>query len=117
MKFIKVNKNLVHLDLTNCGLSYLMIQSFGKTLRRAKGLRALHLSGNPALYDPKEKERLVNFLVQRAHGIRVDSYNIIDFKQMPTNRDFRNKFSDHHMERYNKMVDPDPNSKYNKDKS
>ena len=80
IKFIKMNKKLVHIDLTNCGLSGLMIEQFGPAFRRAKGLRAIHLSGNPALYDPKEKERLVDFLVKRAHGIKVDSYNIIDFR-------------------------------------
>ena len=84
--FIKMNKKLVHLDLSSCGLSGLMIEQFGKALRRAKGLRSIHLSGNPGLQGEKDKERIVDWLVKRAHGIKVDKFNIIDFRQMPTNK-------------------------------
>ena len=101
--FIKMNKRLVHLDLSNCGMSYVMLEQFGKTLKRAKGLRAIHLSGNPGLQGDKNKEKLVNWLVHRMSGIKVNTYRVIDFRKMPTNKEFQNKFREHHMHQYNKM--------------
>ena len=51
-KFIKANKKLIHVDLTNTGLSGKMIELFGSALRRSISIRSLHLSGNPGLNDP-----------------------------------------------------------------
>ena len=85
MKFIKRNRRLIHLDLTCTGLTAKMIELFGRTLRRSKSLRAIHLSGNPGLADPKEAERITKYLVERIRGIRVSEFRVIDFKQMPSN--------------------------------
>jgi len=87
-KFIKRNRRLIHLDLTCTGLTAKMMEMFGRTLRRSKSLRAIHLSGNPGLADPREAERITKYLVERIHGIRVDNFNVIDFKEMPSNQLF-----------------------------
>lgn len=64
-KFIKRNKNLLHVDLSYTGLSELQLWEFGAALRRAKSMRSIHLSGN------KITKRLVQHLVDRAHCIYV----------------------------------------------
>lgn len=48
-KFIKYNQNLLHLDLSNTGLTKRMLIEFGGALRKARSLICLHLSGNPGL--------------------------------------------------------------------
>ena len=87
-KFIKRNMRLIHVDLTNTGLSEKMLYAFGPALRRAKSLRSIHLSGNPGLSDPEAVGRVVDYLVKRAHCIKVESYNVIDFRNLPTNLQF-----------------------------
>ena len=52
VKFIKASKKLIHVDLTNTGLSGKIIELFGSALRRSVSIRSLHLSGNPGLNDP-----------------------------------------------------------------
>jgi hypothetical protein len=39
----------MHLDLTSSGLTELIIYEITKSMRRAKSLLAIHLSGNPGL--------------------------------------------------------------------
>ena len=48
-KFIKYNKNLLHLDLTCTGLTDQMIRTIGTALKRARSILSLHLSGNPGV--------------------------------------------------------------------
>ena len=48
-KFIKYNKNLLHLDLSYTGLDELTLMTIGSTLRRAKSLLSIHLTGNPGV--------------------------------------------------------------------
>ena len=48
-KFMKYNQNLLHVDLSNTGLSKRMMMEFGGCLRKARSLICLHLSGNPGL--------------------------------------------------------------------
>jgi len=48
-KFIKYNKNLLHLDLSSTGLTENMLWQLGTALRRAKSLLAIHLSDNPGV--------------------------------------------------------------------
>lgn len=72
--FIKKNKNLIHIDLTNTGLNEKQIWFFGRALRRCKSLRVLHLCGNPGITD-----RVKEYLATRAHAKVVDKINTIDF--------------------------------------
>ncbi len=48
-KFIKRNKNLIHLDLSHTQLTEGMLWWIGSTLTRAPSLASLHLSGNPGI--------------------------------------------------------------------
>lgn len=59
-KFIKYNKNLLHLDLTCTGLTDQMLRAIGTALRRARSILSLHLSGNPGI-----TPALKSFLYQR----------------------------------------------------
>lgn len=73
-RFLRKNKNLVHVDLSHTNLSEKALWYFGKTMRRAKSLRALHLTGNPGITD-----RVVDYLQRRAHCIHIKEQNFIDF--------------------------------------
>ena len=79
-EFIKKNKNLIHVDLSHCGLSELNMWFFGRTLRRAKSLRVIHLSGNPGI-----TTALIDFLHTRTHAVIREKVNSIDFRAMPSN--------------------------------
>ena len=48
-RFIKRNKQLLHLDLTQTNLTEFMLWKIGTALSRAKSLVALHLSGNQGI--------------------------------------------------------------------
>jgi len=48
-KFIKYNKNLLHLDLSSTGLTEQMLRTIGASLKRSKSAIGLHLSGNPGV--------------------------------------------------------------------
>ena len=48
-RFIKYNRNLLHLDLTQAGLNQLSIRIIGISLRRARSLLSLHISENPGI--------------------------------------------------------------------
>ena len=61
-RFIRRNPVLNHVDLSHCGMNEQMLWYFGRTLRRAKSLRGLHLSGNPGI-----TERLIEYLRDRIH--------------------------------------------------
>ena len=59
-KFIKHNKNLLHLDLSNTGLGEQSLNLIGTAVRRAKSLVCAHFSGNPGVTEP-----LMEFLFER----------------------------------------------------
>ena len=61
--FTKYNAKLIHLDLQKTGLSEPILRYFGKILRRAQSLRAIHLCGNPGL-----SVGLVEYLQERIHA-------------------------------------------------
>ncbi len=48
-RFIKYNRNLLHLDLTHTGLNQLCLRIIGISLRRACSLLSIHLSENPGI--------------------------------------------------------------------
>jgi hypothetical protein len=60
--FMKKNPNIVHIDLSNTGLTEKHLFSFGVALRRTKSLRSIHLSGNQIT------ENVVDYLVEKSHG-------------------------------------------------
>ena len=78
---IKRNKNLIHIDLSHTNLSSSSMWHFGKSMRRAKNLRAIHLSGNPGI-----TTKLIDDITQRIHGIKREKPNMINFRFMPSNR-------------------------------
>jgi hypothetical protein len=82
--FIKRNKVLVHADFSHTGLSEKMLWYFGRTLRRSKSIRALHLSGNPGITD-----RLKAYLSERAHCKVDEGDNIIDMAMLPSHIELR----------------------------
>eukprot|EP00347_Sterkiella_histriomuscorum_P014450 403360819 len=59
--FIKYNKNLLHLDISNTGMTQPMLWSLGTALRRSRSLVSIHLSGNPGV-----TEQLKEYLHQRS---------------------------------------------------
>jgi hypothetical protein len=61
-RFIKYNRNLLHLDLTQTGLNQLCIRIIGISLRRARSLLSLHLSENPGI-----TQDLKTLLFERIH--------------------------------------------------
>lgn len=48
-KFIRRNKQLIHLNLEDCGLSYPMMKELLPAIKRSRSLQAIHLCGNPGL--------------------------------------------------------------------
>lgn len=69
-KFIKYNKNLLHLDLSHTRLESDMIKDIGANLRRAKSLISVHFSGNPGVNDEVKQ-----FLFDRIHAKNNINYN------------------------------------------
>jgi len=64
-KFMKYNKNLLHLDLSNTGLNEQMVRTIATALKRSRSIISLHLSGNPGI-TPESKE----FLFERVRCCR-----------------------------------------------
>lgn len=62
-RFIKYNKNLLHLDLSYTRLDEETLTKIGIFLRRAKSLLSIHLSGNLGV-----NQNLKFFLLKRLHG-------------------------------------------------
>ena len=56
-RFIKRNKNLIHLDLSQTNLTELMLWRIGSALSRAKSLVSIHFSGNQGI-TPAVKDQL-----------------------------------------------------------
>ena len=48
-RFVKVDKRLIHLDLTQTNLSEQMILHIMPGIRKSKSLMAVHFSGNPGV--------------------------------------------------------------------
>ena len=48
-KFIRRNKQLIHLNLEDTGLTYPMLLELLKVIKKAGNLQAIHLCGNPGL--------------------------------------------------------------------
>ena len=49
--FLKVNRRLVHIDLTSTNLSEDAILSVLTAVKKSKNMQGIHLSGNPGVTD------------------------------------------------------------------
>ena len=58
-RFIKRNKQLIHLDLTQTNLTEYMLWKLGSSLARAKSLVSIHFSGNQGI-TPALKHHLLS---------------------------------------------------------
>ena len=79
-RFIKLNSNLMHLNLSGMGMTQEMMHQFGRALRRTKSLVSLHLSQNNG-----DNEELRGALVERAHVKTFEPIFRPDFKQLDMN--------------------------------
>lgn len=61
---MKYNQELQVLDLSHTGLNYAMLLKVGPTLRKARSLISLNLSGNPGISD-----HLIEVLHDRVHCV------------------------------------------------
>jgi hypothetical protein len=52
-KFIRRNRQLIHLNLESTGLTYEMIKFLLRAVNRSKSLQAIHLCGNPGINEIK----------------------------------------------------------------
>jgi len=77
--FITRNTNLIHVNVSRCGLIEQQLQLLGRALRRAYQLRSIHITGNPGATDA-----LKAYLVKRAHCILPPKKNTINLKQIPS---------------------------------
>lgn len=62
--FIKRNKNLIHVDMTQCELDEDVVLKIGASLRKAAAIRAIHLCDNPGVND-----EVVGQLITRIHAM------------------------------------------------
>ena len=65
--FIKMNSNLMHLDLSGMQMTQAMMNEFGRGLRRTKSLVSLHLSQNCG-----DTQELRDAIAERAHLAPVE---------------------------------------------
>ena len=72
---LKYNKKLIHLDLSNTGLTPRMFELICSNLKKAMSLLSLHLSGNPFLLEIKDdfKEAIATI---KAKKLKPDDYPI-----------------------------------------
>lgn len=80
LRFIKKSRHLIHADFSNTGMSEKILWYFGRSMRRSRSLRAVHLSDNPGM-----TPRVVEYLKQRIHAKeQTDMINTIDFTKLPS---------------------------------
>ena len=77
VKFIKMNNNLMHLNLSGMGMTTPMMNEFGRAMRRTKSMVSLHLSQNNG-----DNAGLRLALVDRAHVYPFETIFRPDFKQI-----------------------------------
>ena len=77
--FITRNTNLIHVNVSGCGLIEQQLQLLGRALRRAYQLRSIHITGNPGATDA-----LKAYLVKRAHCLVPPKKNTINIKRLPS---------------------------------
>lgn len=81
LRFIKKCHFLIHADFSDTGMSEKILWYFGRSMRRTKSLRALHLSNNPGI-----TPRVVEYLKKRIHAQEgQEIVNSIDFTKLPSN--------------------------------
>ena len=71
-KFVKYNKNLLHLNLQNMGINEPMLDQLMTSIKKAKSLQSIHLSNNPCFIGKKAK----NIIEKIRENIRAkNEYN------------------------------------------
>ena len=85
-QFIRRNENLIHVDLSYSNLSEIQLWCFGRTLRRAKSIRSVHLTGNRNFKKDSITPRLISYLSERIHTIpeREITSNVLDYNKLPS---------------------------------
>ena len=77
-RFIKRCPKILHIDISYCGLTPLILREFGTALRRSKNLRAIHLTGNQITPD------VVKYLIERTHAKVSEKINMMPLADMPS---------------------------------
>ena len=54
-KFISHNRSLLHIDLSDTGLTHFMLLRLGNAMNISPSLLAIHLSGNPGITETQVK--------------------------------------------------------------
>ena len=54
-KFISHNRSLLHIDLSDTGLTHFMLLRLGNAMNISPSLLAIHLSGNPGITEAQVK--------------------------------------------------------------
>ena len=86
VEFIKYNTNLLHLDLSNCGLIEVAIQYLVSCLKKSQALQSLHFDGNPGLC-----KEIIDWVVERINGVpKPPAINI-----PPMNSEFKYRDYEH----------------------
>lgn len=60
--FIKSNRELLHLDLSNTDLQLAHLQPILEAISQSQSLMSVHLDGNPALRDPQLQPLVTKYL-------------------------------------------------------
>ena len=90
LRFIKKSRHLIHADFSNTGMSEKILWYFGRSMRRSRSLRALHLSDNPGI-----TPRVIQYLKSRIHAnTSQETINRIDFTKLPSVIDSKNELLD-----------------------
>jgi|LauGreDrversion4_2_1035121.scaffolds.fasta_scaffold61146_4 hypothetical protein len=72
-RIIKYNKNLLHFNISHCGLTEQAVRDIGASLRRGKSILSLHLSGNPGI-----TQEVKMFLHERIRCAEVHRNDLFD---------------------------------------
>lgn len=86
-QFIKYNTYLVHMDLSNCGLSEAAVKFTASLLTKSQALQCLHLSNNSGLASPST----IDWICERIHGRMQRS----EFNIPPMSKEFQYRHFEH----------------------
>ena len=73
-------------DSSYANLSEIQLWYFGRTLRRAKSIRSVHLTGNRNFKTDSITPRLISYLRERIHTIpeKEITQNLLDIHKLPS---------------------------------
>ena len=83
--FLKVNRRLVHIDLTSTNLSEDAILSVLTAVKQSKNLQGIHLSGNPGVTDNiKEQAKVLLKTKPKVNGQKLNLQNVLHESTLKT---------------------------------